>query len=593
MRYLPFLLLSRDGITCFQKNFPIIISRCDAMRCDGLLIHRIKLSLSSRSSATILELSIDNNNRTMSKRSAPIEEIVENDSRVVSSKLEPSGVPATAAPPLVGDDVEMGEFEDQFSDEFESDGEIIQMDGEEDEEDQDVDVDGQVGGQDEAYLQKNELPAQGLVENDQSTEQQQQLYLPHLSKPLGPDEVLEADPTVYEMLHNVNMPWPCLTLDIIPDRLGSERRNYPQSLLMTTATQASRKKENELICLKLSQLSKTLVKEENEEDDDEDEEDEDEDQDPIIEDEKIALKDTTNRLRVSPFASPESGEKLTAAMCENGEVNIFDLGPQFKAFETPGYQPPKAAKRPVHTIRNHGSVEGYALDWSPLHKSGSLLTGDCSGRVYLTQRHTSSWVTDKTAFSANNNKSIEDIQFSRTEATVFATSGCDGYIRIWDTRSKKHKPAISVQASKTDVNVISWNEKIGYLLASGDDSGTWGVWDLRQFSPSTAASTSPVAQYNFHKGAITSIAFNPLDDSIIAVASEDNTVTLWDLSVEADDEEIKQQAAETQELQEIPPQLLFVHWQKEVKDVKWHKQIPGCLVSTGTDGLNIWKTISV
>ncbi|SCV05226.1 LANO_0H02828g1_1 [Lachancea nothofagi CBS 11611] len=529
----------------------------------------------------------------MSKRVASIEDANDADNaRVVSSKLDSNAVPTTKAPVAEGD-VEMGEFEDQFSDEFESDGEIVQMDGEEDEEEN---VEGEVGGEDGEYIQRSQLTAQQLVDQDQASEQkqsepQQQLYLPHLSKPLGPDEVLEADPTVYEMLHNVNMPWPCLTLDIIPDRLGSERRNYPQSLLMTTATQATKKKDNELLCLKLSQLSKTLVKDDNNDEDDDDD-DEDEDQDPVMENENVPLKDTTNRLRVSPFAS-ESPEKLTATMSESGEVHIFDLGPQVKAFEVPGYQIPKTAKRPIHTIKNHGSVEGYALDWSPLHKSGSLLTGDCSGRVYLTQRHTSKWITDKTAFSADNNQSIEDIQFSRTEATVFATAGCDGYIRIWDTRSKKHKPAISVQASNTDVNVISWNEKIGYLLASGDDNGTWGVWDLRQFAPSTAASTTPVAQYSFHKGAITSIAFNPLDDSIIAVASEDNTVTLWDLSVEADDEEIKQQAAETAELQQIPPQLLFVHWQKEVKDVKWHKQIPGCLVSTGTDGLNVWKTISV
>lgn len=94
-------------------------------------------------------------------------------------------------------------------------------------------------------------------------------------------------------------------------------------------------------------------------------------------------------------------------------------------------------------------------------------------------------------------------------------------------------------------------------------------------------------------GAITAIQFNPLDESIVAVASEDNTVTLWDLSVEADDEEVKEQYNENKELQEIPAQLLFVHWQREVKDVKWHKQIPGCLVSTGGDGLVIWKTISV
>lgn len=523
----------------------------------------------------------------MSKRSAPSEEKdATSDARVVSSKVGSEDVPKIST--VTEGDIEMGEFEDQYSDEFESDGEIIQMDGEDDEEGEDQ------GEENDDYLERNQQRAQELVNKDQAAElsaqESQQLYLPHMSRPLGPDEVLEADPTVYEMLHNVNLPWPCLSLDIVPDRLGSERRNYPQSLLLTTATQASKKKDNELLLLKMSQLTKTLVKED--EDDDEEDDDEDEDQDPIVENENIPLRDTTNRLKVSPFAS-ESPEKLTASMSENGEVYIFDLGPQVKGFETPGYQIPKTAKKPIHTVKAHGNVEGYALDWSPLNKSGSLLTGDCSGRVYLTQRHTSKWITDKTAFSAGNNQSIEDIQFSRTEATVFATCGCDGYIRIWDTRSKKHKPAISVKASSTDVNVISWNEKIGYLLASGDDNGTWGVWDLRQFSPNNAASVSPVAQYSFHKGAITSIAFNPLDDSIIAVASEDNTVTLWDLSVEADDEEIKQQAAETKELQQIPPQLLFVHWQKEVKDVKWHKQIPGCLVSTGTDGLNIWKTISV
>lgn len=70
-------------------------------------------------------------------------------------------------------------------------------------------------------------------------------------------------------------------------------------------------------------------------------------------------------------------------------------------------------------------------------------------------------------------------------------------------------------------------------------------------------------------------------------------MTLWDLAVEADDEEIEQQRKDIKELNDIPPQLLFVHWQKDVKDVRWHKQLPGTLVSTGTDGLNIWKTISV
>ncbi|SCV02145.1 LAMI_0G16270g1_1 [Lachancea mirantina] len=521
----------------------------------------------------------------MSKRSADIEDIDNSNERIVSSKIRSKDVPAVTS--VAQKDVEVGQFEDEYSDEFESDGEIIELDGDEYAESGDENMES------EEYIERKEEKARSQVQNDQTEVQNthgQQLYLPHLSKPLGPDEVLEADPSVYEMLHNVHLPWPCMSLDVVPDRLGSERRSYPQSLLVATATQASKKKDNELLLLKMSQLTKTLVKDDEEEQDEED--NEDDDSDPVIENENVALKDTTNRLKVSPFAV-EGQEVLTATMSENGEVYIFDLASQTKAFSTPGYQIPKAARRPIHTVKNHGNVEGYALDWSPVNKSGALLTGDCSGRVFLTQRHTSKWATEKQAFSVDNNQSIEDIQWSRTEATVFATCGCDGHIRIWDTRSKKRKPAISVKASDTDVNVISWNEKIGYLLASGDDNGKWGVWDLRQFSPSHANSVSPVAQYDFHKGAITSISFNPLDESIIAVASEDNTVTLWDLSVEADDEEIKQQAAETEELQQIPPQLLFVHWQKEVKDVKWHKQIPGCLVSTGTDGLNIWKTISV
>lgn len=340
--------------------------------------------------------------------------------------------------------------------------------------------------------------------------------------------------------------------------------------------------------MKLSQLAKTLVKD----DDDDDEEDDDDefDGDPVMESESVQLRDTTNRLRVSPHAA-STGEYFAASMSENGEVLIHDLSAHFKSFDSPGYTIPKTAKRPIYTIRNHGNVEGYGLDWSPLINTGSLLSGDCSGRIYLTNRTSTKWVTDKTPFTVDNNQSIEDIQWSKAEQTVFASCGTDGHIRIWDTRSKKHRPAISIVGSQTDINVISWSEKLNYLLASGDDDGKWGIWDLRSFKPN--AIPSPVAQYDFHKSAITSISFNPLDESIIAVSSEDNTVTLWDLSVEADDEEVRQQMSDTKELEKIPPQLLFVHWQKDVKDVQWHKQIPGALVSTGTDGLNIWKTISV
>lgn len=466
-----------------------------------------------------------------------------------------------------------GELENLSGDDYESEGEIIELDQSDEELEGAIDESGLIAKAKESQIDQEE----------EST-----LYLPHRSRPLGPDEVLEADPTVYEMLHNVHMPWPCLTLDILPDRYGNERRSYPAKMYVATATQASKSKDNEMIIMKLSSLAKTLAKDEDDEDDIDEDEDEETQHDPVLESETIPLKYTTNRLRVNPWAA-KTNEYYTATMSENGEVYIFDLSAQFKGFDTPGYVIPKQSKRPVHIVKTHGNVEGYGLDWSSV-EDGQLLSGDLTGRIYFTQKNNSKFVTDKNAYQIND-ASIEDIQWSKSEKTVFATAGVDGYVRIWDTRSKKHTPALSVVASKSDVNVISWCDKIDYLLASGHDDGSWGVWDLRNFKPN--AQPSPVVSYDFHKSPITSIAFNPLDESIVAVSSEDNTVTLWDLAVEADDEEIAQQKQDTKELNDIPPQLLFVHWQKDVKDVRWHKQLPGTLVSTGTDGLNIWKTISV
>jgi ribosome assembly protein RRB1 len=222
------------------------------------------------------------------------------------------------------------------------------------------------------------------------------------------------------------------------------------------------------------------------------------------------------------------------------------------------------------------------MDWSSL-RPGRLLTGDCDRHIYFTERHDDgSWVTHAKSFKGHQ-ASVEDLQWSPTQDGVFASCSVDQTVKIWDIKNPS-KYGLEIQAHTTDVNVISWNRRVPYLLASGADDGTFSVWDLRHTS-------APAATFQWHKGPITSIEWNPHDESVLAATGADDQLTIWDFSVEHDPEE---DAALDAEMQDVPPQLLFIHQgQTDMKELHWHRQMPGVVVSTAMSGFNIFKTINV
>ncbi|KAH6612313.1 WD40-repeat-containing domain protein [Chaetomium sp. MPI-SDFR-AT-0129] len=471
---------------------------------------------------------------------------------------------------------DMGEFEDEFEDEFESEDEIIE-----------AGVDGRPDAEREAEEAMDVDPAAPGT------------FMVGRTK-LEPGQTLSPDPSTYRMLHNLSTPWPCLSFDIVRDSLGDNRSVYPATMYTVSGTQADSAKasDNSLMVMKFSGLSKMQGGEGDESSDDEDD---DEDADPILEHRSIPLNTITNRIRAHHTPSQDPSKPpvtLTATMTESSNVFIHDITPHLASFDTPGTVITPQQNKPLSTIRAH-KTEGYAVDWSPLHPAGKLLTGDNDGLIYVTTRTDGGgFVTDTRPFQGHTS-SVEEIQWSPSEASVFASASSDGTIRVWDVRSKGRKPALSMQVSNVDVNVMSWSRQTTHLLASGDDAGVWGVWDLRQWKPSAAGSNanagagalqrpSPIASFGFHKEQITSVEWHPTDDSIVAVSAGDNTVTLWDLAVELDDEESKDTAG----VQDVPPQLLFVHYQNQAKEVHWHPQIPGTLVATGEE-FSVFRTISV
>jgi ribosome assembly protein RRB1 len=90
---------------------------------------------------------------------------------------------------------------------------------------------------------------------------------------------------------------------------------------------------------------------------------------------------------------------------------------------------------------------------------------------------------------------------------------------------------------------------------------------------------SPVASFTWHKAPITSIEWHPTEESIFAAGAANDEAGMHDTPTEEG---------------EVPHQLMFMHQgQKDVKEVHWHPQIPGLIISTALDGFNIFKTVSV
>ena len=78
-------------------------------------------------------------------------------------------------------------------------------------------------------------------------------------------------------------------------------------------------------------------------------------------------------------------------------------------------------------------------------------------------------------------------------------------------------------------------------------------------------------------------------------SAEDNGISIWDLALEADLDEVAKEATGAEMVDyNIPGQLLFMHLgQKEVKEVQWHPQYTSLALSTAMNGIDIFKSANL
>ena len=483
---------------------------------------------------------------------------------------------------------EVLEFEDDYEDEFDQE-EIIDAEFEDVEVDLDLDLDSPHNEKG----RKGQAPAPSV-------------YRPGID-PLEDGQVLEPEPGTYKMLHKLQVQWPCLSFDILGDSLGKNRTKYPMTAYVVSGTQADNGDRNRIVVMKWSNLQKTNKDGQLDHDDDDEEEtssnkyriegDSDSDSgnddelegDPELEFRMIKHNSGVNRIRAMPQMN-----SLVASMSDNKSVYIHNIQAELDALDGRGTKPgmcasASGANKPVHVFNGH-KAEGFGMAWNP-HQVGMFASGDCHGKAYLwTPCSGGTWTQSPlttTISSSVSLESVEDIEFKRIgdncPNTIALCGGSAGKVALVDVRNTD-KVASHWPAHQGDTNVLSWNPIVGQLLLTGGDDGTFKVWDVR------SVSRGALANFKWHKDAITSVDWHPTDEATLAVSSADDTTSIWDMSVEED----LSFSPDVANAEYYPPQLLFLHMgQKSVKEIKFHSQMPGVIVSTAFDGFNIFKTFNI
>lgn len=119
---------------------------------------------------------------------------------------------------------------------------------------------------------------------------------------------------------------------------------------------------------------------------------------------------------------------------------------------------------------------------------------------------------------------VTDVQYHPLHKALIGTTSDDLTLQILDVRQPEtNKSTIQGKGHSDAVNALAFNPASEYVLATASADRTIGIWDLRNLGVK-------LHSLEGHTDSVTSLAWHPFEEAILASGSYDRRLIFWDLS---------------------------------------------------------------
>lgn len=278
---------------------------------------------------------------------------------------------------------------------------------------------------------------------------------------------------------------------------------------------------------------------------------------------KIPVKDEVNRAKYNPQIP-----NLIAARSDSEDVCLYDYTRHLSKSKEPN---------PDLVLKGH-EKGGYGLDWNHIDRNVLISSGEDNAICYFDIGSAGQSQKEMACVHKYEKHTgvVNDVCFNHFNSNVFASVSDDRSLIVWDRRMENQ--AVLEKAHALDVLTAEFNPLEEFVLATGSADATVKIWDTRYLD-------RVLHTLHSHKKTVNQVRWSVHMSSVLASASADRRVCIWDVSRTGTE-------MAPEDLAEGPPELVFIHGghTNAVTDICWNPLEKWEIVSVAEDNiLQIWS----